>query len=95
MVDMSKEIIFKDGITLDNGLADLTDSLLDTVNTICELGIEFGLLLDEFEIDEELIYFKWRGSKMNMLAFYGYYSATYTTESLEVIKKVWDIIISK
>ena len=95
MVDMSKEITFKDGITLDNGMKDLTDSLLDTVSTILESGMEFGLSLDEFDINDELIYFKWRGSKANMWAFYNYYSTKYTTESLEVKKKVLDIIIGK
>ena len=95
MTDMFKEIIFKDGIILDNGVNDLTDSLLESIYKICDLGRSFGLSLDEFGIDDEMIYFEWRGSKINMLAFYSYYSVIYTTEPLESIKEAQKVIMSK
>lgn len=95
MVDMCKEIVFKDGITLDNGVEDLTESLLNTVYQICDLGRHFGLSLDEFRIDEEMIYFEWRGSKRDMLAFYTYYSTNLTTEPLEAMEEAQKVILSK
>lgn len=95
MVNMSKEIVFKDGITLDNGVEDLTESLLNTVRQICDLGRYFGLSLDEFGIDEEIIYFEWRGTKRDVLAFYTYYSVNLTTEPLEALKEAQRTILSK
>nr|WP_297883867.1 hypothetical protein [uncultured Blautia sp.] len=95
MTDMSKEIVFKDGITLDNGVEDLTESLLSVVGQICDLGRQFGLSLDVFGIDEEMIYFEWRGTKRDTLAFYTYYSTNLTTEPLEELVEAQKVILSK
>lgn len=95
MVDLYKEIIFRDGITLDNGVEDLTDSLLANVDHMCELGINFGLSLDEFEIDDEMVYFEWRGAKRDVLRYYTYYSKSMTSESLEKRKATQKIILGK
>ena len=95
MIDLKKEIIFRDGITLDNGVKDLTDSFLANVDHMCELGQHFGLSLDEFEIDDELVYFAWRGAKKNVLRFYTYYSKNMTTESLDKRKATQKIILGK
>lgn len=95
MVDLSKEIIFRDGITLDNGVGDLDDSLLAAVENIRELGISYGLSLDKFEINDELIYFEWRGTKRDMLRFYTHYSERMTTESLDKRKEAQKIILGK
>lgn len=95
MVDLYKEIIFRDGITLDNGAKDLTESFLANVNRICELGKNFGLSLDKFEIDDELVYFEWRGTKRNVLRFYNHYSRSMTSESLERRKETQKIILAK
>lgn len=95
MIDLNKEVIFRDGITLDNGVRDLTDSFLDNVYHICDLGKYFGLSLDKFEIDDELVYFEWRGTKKNMLRFYTYYSKNMTSESLESRVTTQKIILAK
>lgn len=95
MVDLCKEIIFKDGIVLDNGMDDLTASFLDRVDYICKLGDYFGLSLDKLDINAELVYFEWRGTKRDMLRFYTYYSKNMTTESLEIRKTTQKIILNK
>jgi hypothetical protein len=95
MIDLNKEVIFRDGITLDNGVRDLTDSFLDNVHHICNLGKYFGLSLDKFEINDELVYFEWRGTKKNMLRFYTYYSKNMTSESLESRVTTQKIILAK
>lgn len=95
MVDLNKEIVFRDGIILDNGMDDLTDSFLNSVYRIRELGVQFGLSLDKFDINEELVYFAWRGTKMDMLRFYTYYSENMTTESLEKRKEAQITILRK
>lgn len=95
MVNLYKEIIFRDGITLNNGVKDLTDSFLAIVDHIRELGKHFGLSLDKFEIDDELVYFEWRGAKRDVLRFYTYYSKNMTSESLEKRKATQKIILNK
>ena len=95
MVDLCKEIIFKDGIALDNGMYDLTDSFLDLVDYICKLGKHFGLSLDKHDINAELVYFEWRGTKRDMLRFYTYYSKNMTSESIEIRKTTQKIILNK
>lgn len=95
MVDLYKEIIFRDGITLDGGKMDLTDSFLANVHYVCELGKHFGLSLDEFEIGDDLIYFEWRGTKRDVLRFYTYYSKNMSTESQEKRKATQRHILNK
>lgn len=95
MIDLYKEIIFRDGISLDNGAKDLSDSFLNRVNYILKLGKHFSLSLDEFEIYDDLVYFEWRGTKKNVLRFYTYYSKNMTSESLEKRKAIQKIILNK
>lgn len=95
MIDLKKEIIFRDGIILGNGVKDLTDSFLANVDYLCELGQHFGLSLDELEIDDKIVYFIWRGTKKDVLCFYTYYSTNMTSESLDKIKSTQKIILNK
>jgi hypothetical protein len=95
MVDLQKEIIFRDGITLENGVNEMTESFLTNVGHECDLGRKFGLSLDRFEIDAEVVYFEWRGTKRDMLRFYTYVSKNMTTESPEIRKATQKIILSK
>lgn len=95
MIDLNKEIFFNDGISLDNGVKDLTERFLGNVGYICQLGQHFGLSLDKFEIDSELVYFTWRGTKRNVLRFFTYYSKNMTCESLEKRKRTQLILLNK
>jgi hypothetical protein len=95
MIDLSKEIIFRDGVTFDDGIESLTEKTLGNVGYLCELGQHFGLSLSVFEVDFEGAYFEWRGTKKNVLRFYTYYSKNMTTESLEVRKATLKIILNK
>ncbi len=95
MVDFSKEIIFRDGITLDNGVDEMTEEFLEIVGRICDLGRNFGLTLDRFVIDSEMVRFEWRGRKDAMLRFYTYYSENMTTESLESREDAIRTILNK
>lgn len=95
MVDLGKEIIFKEGISLENGVEDLTEKFLGIVGYICELGQRFDLSLDRFEIHSGFVHFDWRGSKYNMLRFYTYYSKNMLSESLEERKATQKIILNK
>ena len=95
MIDLKKEIIFRDGVILENGAKDLTDSFLANIDYLCELGKGFGLSLDKLEINDEIVYFIWRGAKKDMLCFYTYYSTNMTSESLDKIKSTQKIILNK
>ncbi len=96
MIDLSKEIIFRDAITFTNRDEELTESFLsDVVYYLLELGMNFGLMSDEFEINDEMVYYEWRGSKRDVLRFYTYYSKNMTTESLEERKTTQKIILNK
>ena len=61
MIDMKKEIVFRDGWTLDDGPLDqrICACAFDSIRR----GYEYGLFLDKFEVDSEMIYFEWRGTK--------------------------------
>ena len=95
MIDLEKIITFRDGITLDNGVADIDHGLLNTVGKIVNYGRDWGLHLDKFEINDEMISFNWTGTKRNMLNFYTYYSKNLTTESPESREKAITIILNK
>ena len=95
MIDLSKEIIFRDGVTFDDGIKSLTEKTLANVGYLCELGQQFGLSLDVFEMGFEEAYFEWRGTKKDMLRFYTYYSKNMTTESPEIRKATQKIILNK
>lgn len=95
MVDLSKEIIFRDGITFTRGADEITEELMKNIGHECDLGRHFGLSLDRFEIDSEMAYLEWRGSKRDVLRFYTYVSKNMTTESAEVRKATQKIILDK
>lgn len=42
-----------------------------------------------------MIYFEWRGTKRDTLAFYTYYSTNLTTEPLEELVEAQKVILSK
>ena len=83
MANLYDKIIFRDGITLDDGLDTLTENFLANVGYICDLGRAFGLTLDRFEINDEMVHFDWRGRRGAVLEFYDYYSKNMTSESEE------------
>jgi hypothetical protein len=95
MIDLNKEIVFRDGWTLDNGVEDLTERILGNAGYQCELGQKYGLSLDKFEINSELIYFEWRGTKRDVLNFYTYYAKNMTNETDDEIEATRQIILSK
>ena len=95
MIDLQKEIIFRDGWTLDCGTQDITEQLLSNAGHVCDLGRGFGLSLDYFGIDSKMIYFDWRGTKYNMLRFYTYCSKNVVSESPKKRKAVLNIILGK
>ena len=95
MIDLNKVIVFRDGMTLDNGVWDLNERTLGNAGYQCELGRKFGLVLDKFEIDDDMIVFTWIGTKRDVLRFYTYYSKNMTSESLETRKAVQRIILAK
>ena len=94
MIDLNKEIVFRDGWTLERE-EDLTDDVLNNTSHVRALGKHFGLSLDEFEIFSDLIYFEWRGTKRNLLKFYTYVSKNMTSESPEKRKATQLIILNK
>ena len=94
MIDLDKIIVFRDGWTLD-GVQDLTERTLGNAGYQCELGQRFGLSLDKFEVDDEMIMFIWRGTKRDVLRFYTHYSKHHTSETLEQRKAVQRIILAK
>lgn len=95
MIDLNKEIIFKDGITNDEGASEWAQRYLDDADYMRRLGQHFGLTLDKFEIRDELIYFEWRGTKRDVLNYYNYYALNMTTESIEEIRATDMIIFNK
>ena len=94
MIDLNTEVVFRDGWTLERE-EDLTDDVLYNASYVCALGKHFGLSLDEFEIFSDLICFKWRGTKRNLLKFYTYVSKNMTSESPETRKATQLIILNK
>lgn len=95
MIDLDKEIIFKDGITVDDSAVGWLQCDLDHAEYLCRLGQYFGLSLDKYEIDSELIYFEWRGAKRDVLNFYNYYAIQMTNETIEEIRATIKIILNK
>jgi hypothetical protein len=93
MIDMNKEIIFKDGWTLDGG--PVTDHIAACAFDAINLGYKYGLTLDRFYFDSEMIHFEWRGSKKNVLAWFTYTSTNLTSESEEERNATLEIIRNK
>lgn len=93
MIDMNKEVIFRDGWTLDG-------EPLDNRTCACAFdairrGYEYGLILDQFEVDSEMIFFEWRGTKKALSGWYTYVSVNMTHESEEERNKTLEIIANK
>ena len=94
MIDLNKEIIFRDGTTKDSN-EEWTERDLANADYEKSLGQHFGLTLDKFEIGDEMIYFEWRGAKRDVLNYYNYYAINMTTESREKIQATNKIILNK
>ena len=93
MNDMNKEIIFRDGWTLTDGtVSDYTAACaFDVIN----LGYKYGLKLDEFYYDDEMIHFEWRGSKQAVMDWFTYVSINMIRETEEERDHTLQIISSK
>lgn len=93
MIDMNKEAIFRDGWTLDG--YPLNNYIKARVFDVISLGYYYGLKLDEFSYDSEMIYFGWRGTKKAITAWYTDYSVSMTNESDERRNAALEVIRSK
>ncbi len=93
MIDMDKEIIFRDGWTLDGG--PISDYTAACAFDAIRLGYEYGLRLDEFYYDSEMIHFDWRGTKRAVSDWYTYVSVNMTRESEEARNATLEIIRNK
>lgn len=93
MIDMNKEVIFRDGWTLDG--EPLDDRLKARASEVIARGYQYGLQLVEFNWDSELIYFGWYGAKKDLIAWYTYYSVNMTEETEEKRNAVVEIIRNK
>ena len=93
MDNMFKEIVFKDGWTLDGMLFD--DYLKARACEVIALGYTYGLTLVKFRYDPEMVEFHWRGTKRAMLAWYDYQSRNMSTESEENRNKALETIRNK
>lgn len=93
MDDMLKEIVFREGWTLDGMPFD--DYLKARACEVIALGYRYGLTLVEFRYSQEAVEFHWRGAKKNMLAWYDYQSRSMTYESEENRQKALTTISNK
>lgn len=93
MDDMNKEVIFRDGWTLDG--RPVTDTVAACAFDAIILGYRYGLKLDQFYIDSEMIHFDWRGTKQAVTDWYTYVSINMTRESEEARNATLRIISSK
>lgn len=93
MIDMSKEIIFRDGWTL-NGKPPTNKEAACAFDAI-NLGYKYGLKLDQFYWDDEMIHFDWRGTKQAVTDWFTYVSTYMGRESEEDRNKTLKIIADK
>lgn len=93
MNDMSKEIIFRDGWTLDKG--QVSDYTAACAFDVIILGYKYGLKLEEFFHNSEMIGFEWRGTKQAVTDWYTYVSKYMTGESEEQRNATLQIIANK
>ena len=93
MIDMNKEIIFRDGWTLDGD--PLTDRICLCAFDAIKLGYQYGLKLDQFDVDDEMVYFEWRGTKKGVSEWYTYVSINMARETEEKRNKTLQIIYNK
>jgi hypothetical protein len=90
MIDMDKEIIFRDGWTLDSG--PVTQKIAACAFDAINLGYKYGLTLDQVYYDSEMIHFNWRGTKRAMAAWYTYVSNIMMRETEDERNAVLEII---
>lgn len=93
MIDMDKEIIFKDGWTLDG--KPLTDNTRLCAFDAIVLGYRYGLKLEQFGYDDEMVYFDWRGTKKDVSEWYTYVSINMARETEDVRNATLQIIYNK
>ena len=90
MNKMSRQIIFKDGWTLDG--SQVTDEIAANAFFAISIGYKFGLTLEQFYHDTEMVYFYWRGTKRNLVDWYTY---AYANESEDVKETTIRRILNK
>lgn len=93
MIDMNKEVIFRDGWTLDGG--PVTNEIAACAFDAVILGYKYGLKLEQFYYDDEMIHFEWKGSKQNVSDWYTYVSVNMIRESEYVRNATLKIIANK
>ena len=93
MNDMNKEIIFRDGWTLSEET--VSDYTAGCAFDVIVLGYQYGLKLEEFYWDSEMIHFEWRGKKQAVMDWFTYVSTTMCRESEEERNKTLKIISEK
>lgn len=93
MNEMDKEIIFRDGWTLDGG--PVTDRIAACAFDAIALGYRYGLILDQFYYDSEMVHFDWRGTKRAVMDWYTYVSCNMCSETEEERNTTLQIIRDK
>lgn len=93
MFNLKKKIIFRDGITYKDG--ETVAHVLRVTDKLRSLGFQFNLILNDFEIYDDIAVFEWEGTKYDVLRYYTYYSKYITKESLKTRKKTQIIILNK
>ena len=93
MDNMYKEIIFRDGWTLTDGT--VSDFTAACAFDAIILGYKYGLKLDEFYYDDEMIHFEWRGAKWAVMDWFKYVSINMIRESEEDRNATLKIISEK
>lgn len=93
MIDMNKEVIFRDGWTLDGG--PVTNKIAACAFDAIILGYKYGLKLEQFYYDDEMVYFEWRGTKQNVSDWYTYVSINMARESEYARNATLKIIANK
>ena len=93
MTDMNKEVIFRDGWTLDCGL--VTERIAACAFDAIKLGYDYGLKLNRVGYDLEMIRFEWCGTKQQLTDWYTYVSINMMDETEEERNKVLQVIANK
>lgn len=94
MNDMNKEIIFRDGWTLEKGET-ITQKMAACAADAINQGYKHGLKLNEFSYDPDMIFFEWCGSKQAVMDWYTYVSVNMCRESEEERNRTLKIISNK
>lgn len=93
MTDMNKEVIFRDGWTLDG--EPVTDKIAACAFDAIILGYRYGLKLEQFYIGTEMIHFEWHGTKQAVADWFTYVSTNMIRESEEERNAVLQNIYNK